>query len=1319
MATTSQQIVVTIGGVPTILDVDANLWGTGTVASRPASGDNVGDIYIVQDPPLYRIDVWNGAAWVKATVVGPTGGSTDNALVRWDGAGGDILNNSVITVDDTGNMTGVGTINGNPAASPAQCPDFAGLTRTEWTVKTLEDLTHLDPIDSITSLGKALTASNTGTARPTFRTDGALGPCIRCDGTDDELVVTGASEDWSDLTLFVLFDQQSLTPIYRGPFSAKTSGAAHTSHAVELYESSSSTFVCYVNRDATGGYWLISNTLFDVFREGPVLLTVAWGDGLNPADNPVRVNDVIRAVSEPAAVNGISSTIQDIHLGRGYNVGFLSGDLYTIVAYSGRQMTADEKDAVARTIRHNFNAYPEPVVQSMTWRFDEATAAAAPYYNGWFRLNNATPTSVTSIYLHEESLGGLDTTDAVTTMRAGDYLYLQSRTYTGRFHLFQLSGTPTDNTTYLTIPVTHIDGSTANFHSGEDVYLRYWPGDVLHTGASGEINALTAKTSPVSPDVLVIEDSAASYAKKKVNVAQLPYIAKTGIAADVMTRWSESASDVLQSTGIGVTDTDQMSGIRTASLAEELITYASSLTIDWNDAATQWVILEGSPNITFTAPPAGTRVMLKLIQDNAGSRTVTWPSSIRWFGGAAPSLAASGGDVDFITFYYDGGVYWASAAGSASWDLMQEFADSYDALLLWGYTETGSGYATVAEILSEDTAFSTSHSITLPSVIDDGDLLLVTFSYGLNDTNVSATEAGWTEVLAPVDSTNVVTAMQYLKRADGTETTFDITLSASSLGRAHVHRFPKGTWYDDGTIANAYSISGTTLATGTAANPPSHASGTSRQWVWIAFAAYEEDGTISGYPTSYDAGQTETRTGAGGTTATVLASAYRENTTATEDPSFFTYSLSQEHVAWSIAIRPNAGLVFDRGPNKDNGVLTSITQGGTGLVPSSLKSVATSGPTGYANVAAMTGDVTATHSVLSLFNFTAAATLWDIDDTSQDQEMLISTGTVQFYDGTNRDTGRAEAAVENQTVLMGYTRTSTTNIDLYENGLKWRSLTTATFSTQTAPEVSHGATNTGTNASDGDMGLFAILNSRLSADQHYDVWKKLTGQKHLWKEFVVPNGLDANCEQYLVLWEQAGTQLLDISGNLRHGLVSGSPTLGVAGLDDYHPYCIEGEGTASITTNNTAINILSTTTWTIAGICRSDADGDGIFAFGATNNVIGLASIATNVLRLYASDGSAAQQDITKPSGDFAWCVRRNGGTLDWWVNGIQQTAVNISAKTFSSSTAHYLMGWSSIAGVGNWDGTFQHRGTYSAALPDTICELLGEINLVDQTPVI
>ncbi len=46
--------------------------------------------------------------------------------------------------------------------------------------------------------------------------------------------------------------------------------------------------------------------------------------------------------------------------------------------------------------------------------------------------------------------------------------------------------------------------------------------NAIHDNVAGEINAITAKSTPVSADLILIEDSAASFAKKKLQIGNLP-----------------------------------------------------------------------------------------------------------------------------------------------------------------------------------------------------------------------------------------------------------------------------------------------------------------------------------------------------------------------------------------------------------------------------------------------------------------------------------------------------------------------------------------------------------------------------------------------------------------------------------------------------------------------------------------------------------------------------------------------------------------------------------------------------------------------------
>lgn len=86
-------------------------WGNpvASVAALPASGIN-GELRLVQDvDDLYQ---WNGTAWERITqntadVQGP-GSATDNAIARYDGTTGKLIQGSSATVSDTGVVTASG-----------------------------------------------------------------------------------------------------------------------------------------------------------------------------------------------------------------------------------------------------------------------------------------------------------------------------------------------------------------------------------------------------------------------------------------------------------------------------------------------------------------------------------------------------------------------------------------------------------------------------------------------------------------------------------------------------------------------------------------------------------------------------------------------------------------------------------------------------------------------------------------------------------------------------------------------------------------------------------------------------------------------------------------------------------------------------------------------------------------------------------------------------------------------------------------------------------------------------------------------------------
>jgi hypothetical protein len=63
--------------------------------------------------------------------------------------------------------------------------------------------------------------------------------------------------------------------------------------------------------------------------------------------------------------------------------------------------------------------------------------------------------------------------------------------------------------------------------------------------------------------------------------------------------------------------------------------------------------LTASTTLTFSTHVVGTYI-IKLIQGGSGSYTITWPGTVVWSGGTAPTLTTTVGKTDIITLFHDG-----------------------------------------------------------------------------------------------------------------------------------------------------------------------------------------------------------------------------------------------------------------------------------------------------------------------------------------------------------------------------------------------------------------------------------------------------------------------------------------------------------------------------------------------------------------------------------------------------------------------------------------------------------------------------------------
>jgi hypothetical protein len=87
----------------------------------------------------------------------------------------------------------------------------------------------------------------------------------------------------------------------------------------------------------------------------------------------------------------------------------------------------------------------------------------------------------------------------------------------------------------------------------------------------------------------------------------------------------------------------------------------STTTLNLSNASCFDVTLTDDCVLTIAGAVSGLLCSIALIirQDNVGAHDLTWPSSVMWSGGVAPSLSSSSGATDIFTMLtVDGGTSW-------------------------------------------------------------------------------------------------------------------------------------------------------------------------------------------------------------------------------------------------------------------------------------------------------------------------------------------------------------------------------------------------------------------------------------------------------------------------------------------------------------------------------------------------------------------------------------------------------------------------------------------------------------------------------------
>ena len=134
---------------------------------------------------------------------------------------------------------------------------------------------------------------------------------------------------------------------------------------------------------------------------------------------------------------------------------------------------------------------------------------------------------------------------------------------------------------------------------------------------------------------------------------------------DITTLGTTQASKAVTADSDGVVKFDD-------GISEKLETLSgTSVTIDLHTSTNFTHTLSGTTSYTFSNPEGSGHVSaftLKVIQDSSASGyAITWPTSVDWPGGTAPTLTATANAVDIFVFYTnDGGTtYYGFVAGQA------------------------------------------------------------------------------------------------------------------------------------------------------------------------------------------------------------------------------------------------------------------------------------------------------------------------------------------------------------------------------------------------------------------------------------------------------------------------------------------------------------------------------------------------------------------------------------------------------------------------------------------------------------------------------
>ena len=202
-------------------------------------------------------------------------------------------------------------------------------------------------------------------------------------------------------------------------------------------------------------------------------------------------------------------------------------------------------------------------------------------------------------------------------------------------------------------------------------------------------------------------------------------------------------------------------------------------------------------------------------------------------------------------------------------------------------------FPVVQSTANSNSGSTTNHSVTMPTGIEAGDLLLAFFT--TNSDSTVNTPAGWTKLVDQTEPTFPdIRLAVYSKRAVGGDSLTVVTNNNETSAHC-VYRI-----YTDNE-AEAAAV-GAASASANPNPPPLTPTGGAQDFLW--FAAFGSTGvTVSSYPSNYTDNQVSNT--AGGRS---IAAATRNLDASSEDPGTYTISSSNDWVAVTVAVEAQTPL---------------------------------------------------------------------------------------------------------------------------------------------------------------------------------------------------------------------------------------------------------------------------------------------------------------------------------------------------------------------------------------------------------------------------